>query len=117
MTADGRSGNGGPRYDVFLSYHWRDREPVEDLARALRDRNVDVFLDRWRLTPGLPWQQELEEALRDCRAVAVCVGPGEMGSWQQREADMAMNRQGRAKTFPVIPCSCLARNLPSGFSD
>jgi hypothetical protein len=35
--------------------------------------------------------------------VAVCVGPGELGPWQQREAYLALERQARAPRFPVIP--------------
>src|SRR5262245_17161890 len=80
MTADDESRSAGPVTVPSLSYHWRDRARVEELARALGDRGLRVFLDRWYLTPGLPWPQRLETALRDCRAVVVCVGAGEMGS-------------------------------------
>jgi len=41
--------------------------------------------------------------LRACRAVAVCVGPGEMGPWQQREVNLALERQSADPSFPVIP--------------
>jgi hypothetical protein len=93
----------GDRYDVFLSYHWRDHERVEALARWLRDKDLSVFLDRWYLVPGRPWPQALEQVLRACRAVAVCVGPGEMGPWQQREVNLALERQATDPSFPVIP--------------
>src|SRR5262249_48009899 len=90
-------------YDVFLSYHWRDHDRVEAIARALRERNLNVFLDRWYLHPGRPWPQELENVMRSCKAAAVCVGPGEMGPWQQREMNMALERQTKESDFPVIP--------------
>src|SRR5262245_1321396 len=90
-------------YDVFLSYHWRDHPHVETIARALRERDLNVFLDRWYLHPGRPWPQELEKVMRSCKAVAVCVGPGEMGPWQQREMNMALERQAKEIEFPVIP--------------
>jgi hypothetical protein len=90
-------------YDVFLSYHWRDHAHVESIARALRERDLNVFLDRWYLHPGRPWPQELEKVMRSCKAVAVCVGPGEMGPWQQREKNMALERQAHEHDFPVIP--------------
>jgi len=93
MSEDAQSRSGGPGYDAFLSYHWRDRAQVEELARNLGDRGLRVFLDRWYLIPGLPWPQRLETALRDCRAVVVSVGAGEMGPWQQREAYVALERQ------------------------
>ena len=33
----------------------------------------------------------------------MCVGPGEIGPWQQREVNMALERQAREREFPVIP--------------
>ena len=92
-------------FDVCLSYHWRDQREVDALARKLREQGLAVFLDRWYLTPGQPWPKELERVLATCSAVAVCVGPGEMGPWQQREKYFALERQGKEPGFPVIPCS------------
>jgi WD40 repeat protein len=91
------------RYDGFLSYNWRDHAAVETVAHALRNRGLTVFLDRWYLVPGRPWHQALEEILGTCRAVAVFLGPYGMGPWQQREKGLALNRQARDLTFPVIP--------------
>ena len=90
-------------YDVFLSYSWRDAELVESLARWLKANQVTPFLDRWYLAPGQSWPQALETRLADCGAVAVCIGPGELGAWQQREVNLALQRQGRDPAFPVIP--------------
>ena len=90
-------------YDVFVSYHWRDHAPVEALALTLRDLGLRVFLDRWYLHPGRAWPQELEAVMSACQAVAICVGPGGMGPWQQREVNLALDRQVRESTFPVIP--------------
>jgi WD40 repeat protein len=92
-----------PRYDVFISYNWRDHAPVENVARALRERGLTVFLDRWYIVPGRPWPQVLEEAIDACRAVAVFLGPQGMGHWQQREKDLALERQSRDPGFSVIP--------------
>ncbi|MFZ4702430.1 MAG: TIR domain-containing protein, partial [Candidatus Methylumidiphilus sp.] len=102
-------------YDVFLSYHWRDQTPVHALAEKLRNQNLHVFLDRWYLTPGQPWPELLEQALATCGAVAVCIGPGEMGSWQQREQHYALDRQSREKGFPVIPVLMPGAEPPLGF--
>jgi hypothetical protein len=90
-------------YDVFLSYNWRDHGATESIAQALRHRGLKVFLDRWYLAPGQRWQAKLEEVLGSCRAVAICIGPGDMGPWQQREKELAVDRQTRETTFPVIP--------------
>jgi len=91
------------RYDLFLSYHWRDRAEVETVAQVLRREGLNVFLDRWYLVPGQRWQTALENALLSCRAVAVLLGPHGLGSWQQREKELALDRKAREEDFPVIP--------------
>ena len=106
-------------YDVFLSYHWRDHAHVEALAHRLREQKLSVFLDRWYLTPGQSWPKALETTLASCRAVAVCIGQGEMGPWQQREQYLALERQVAAErqgqTFPVIPILLPGAEPPLGF--
>ena len=107
------------QFDVFLSYHWRDHAQVEVLARRLQQQNLTVFLDRWYLTPGQSWPKALEVALAHCRAVAVCIGQGEMGPWQQREQYLALERQvaaeRRGQRFPVIPVLLPGAEPPLGF--
>jgi energy-coupling factor transporter ATP-binding protein EcfA2 len=103
------------RYDLFLSYSTVDHSIVEDCARKLRDSGVEPFLDRWYLAPGARWRTKLEETLSTCKAVAVFVGRGEMGSWQQREVDVALDLQGKRVDFPVIPVLLPGCEAPLGF--
>ena len=102
-------------YDAFISYHSRDQSQVQALAEKLRGQNLQVFLDRWYLTPGQPWPQMLEQALSACGAVAVCIGPGELGPWQQRELYSALDRQAKETGFPVIPVLLPGAEPPLGF--
>jgi WD40 repeat protein len=90
-------------FDVFFSYSTRDHAAVERVARDLTGYGIRVFLDRWYLTPGQPWPQALEQTLAACNAVAVFIGPEGLGPWQQRERDLALDRQAREFGFPVIP--------------
>lgn len=107
------------QFDVFLSYHWRDHAHVEALAKRLLEQSLTVFLDRWYLTPGQSWPKELEATLARCRAMAVCIGQGEMGPWQQREQYLALERQVAAersgRSFPVIPILLPGAEPPLGF--
>ena len=94
----------GLTYDVFLSYRSRDHARVRALADALgKHAGLRVFLDRWYLVAGQPWLGALERALTSCRAAAICIGPGELGPWQQRELCLALDRQARDPSFRVIP--------------
>ncbi len=107
------------QFDVFLSYHWRDHAQVEALGKRLREQNLTVFLDRWYLTPGQSWPKALETTLANCRAVAICIGQGDMGPWQQREQYLALERQvsveRHGQTFPVIPVLLPGAESPLGF--
>ena len=101
--------------DIFLSYNSADHSVVEDIARKLRDEGLEPFLDRWHLAPGMRWRSKLEETLSSCKAVAIFVGPGEMGSWQQREVDVALDLQSRNPNLPVIPVLLPGCEPPLGF--
>jgi hypothetical protein len=102
-------------YDVFLSYNSADHGVVEDVAHKLRHEGLEPFLDRWYLAPGARWRCELEKILGSCKAVAIFVGPGEMGSWQQREVDVALDIQSRNPNSPVIPVLLRGCEPPLGF--
>ena len=79
-------------YDLFLSYNSADHKFVEYVAPKLRDEGLEAFLDRWALAPGMRWSK-LEKTLSTCRSVGISVGQGELGSWQQREVDVALDLQ------------------------
>jgi hypothetical protein len=102
-------------FDVFFSYSTVDHAAVERVARSLHERGIRVFLDRWYLAAGQPWPQALEQTLAACGAVAVFIGADGLGPWQQRERDLALDRQGREPGFPVIPVLLSAADPALGF--
>lgn len=52
-------------YDFFISYHWESGGSYAvNLAQRLRDRNYDVFLDRYEYAVGDDWKREGRRALR-----------------------------------------------------
>jgi tetratricopeptide (TPR) repeat protein len=102
-------------YDLFLSYNSADHTLVEEIARKIRDEHLEPFLDRWYLVPGVRWRPRLEQILSSCKAVAIFVGAGEMGRWQQREVDVALDLQANRQSFPVIPVLLPGCEPPLGF--
>ena len=109
------NGSDSVSYDLFLSYNSADHTLVEQIARKIRDEYLEPFLDRWYLVPGARWRPRLEQILGSCKAVAVFVGPGEMGRWQQREVDVALDLQANCPSFPVIPVLLPGCEPPLGF--
>lgn len=62
-------GEKSPEFDLFLSYNRRDREVVEPLAQAFRNRKLRVFKDDWYLRPGEFWPAVLEKKIEASRAL------------------------------------------------
>lgn len=90
-------------YEAFCSYSRADEHTVRRVVAALRERGITTFLDRDSLPPGQPWPALLAKHIKDSCSVLVFVGPTGMGTWQQRERDLALLRQTREPDFPVIP--------------
>jgi hypothetical protein len=109
------NGSDSVSYDLFLSYNSADHTLVEEIARKIRGEHLEAFLDRWYLVPGARWRARLEQILSSCKAVAIFVGPGEMGRWQQREVDVALDLQANCPSFPVIPVLLPGCEPPLGF--
>jgi hypothetical protein len=86
----------------------------------LKDAGLQTFLDRDQLPAGQPWLPTLEQGIARSAAVAVFLGPTGLGTWQQREVHLALDRQAeeerQGRAFPVIPV-LLARDTdpPGGF--
>jgi formylglycine-generating enzyme required for sulfatase activity/pyruvate-formate lyase-activating enzyme len=73
------------RFDVFLSYNRADQRAVLEVAEALRDAGLKVWLDDWVVPPGELWQRALEAAIETLPAAAVLVGDHGEGPWQSLE--------------------------------
>jgi hypothetical protein len=93
--------------NVFLSYSRADTPAVRQIQAYLKQAGLATFLDRDQLPAGQPWLSALEQAIARCAAVAVLVGTAGLGTWQQREVQLALDRQAEAERtghpFPVIP--------------
>ncbi len=89
-------------FDVFLSHNSKDKPAVRELAEALRDRGLKVWLDEWELTPGRRWQEALEKTIRTVRCAAVLVGKAGFGPWESPEMRACLAESVR-RELPVIP--------------
>lgn len=91
-------------FDVFLSHNGRDKPAVEQIAHVLTQKyGLKCWLDKWNLIPGEPWQEALEEALDQCRTVAVFVGPNTISPWENEEMRAALATRVQEKKRRVIP--------------
>jgi hypothetical protein len=90
-------------FDVFVSYARVDWRHAADIDSFLRAQGLTSFFDRRNLSPGLPWVRGLEKALNATKAAIILVGPHGLGNTQQYERDLAIIRQTRDPSFPIVP--------------
>ncbi len=81
------------QYDAFLSHNSADKPAVEELAKRLRAAGIEPWLDKWHLIPGVPWQEEIEQALDRCSTCVVFVGAAGLGPWHHEEMRAAIDRR------------------------
>lgn len=92
------------KYNAFLSHNSQDKPIVEKIAKWLEDESkLSVWLDKWNLIPGDPWQEEIEIALDGSECCVVFLGPYGMGAWQNEEMRAAMEKRVSGKTLRVVP--------------
>jgi len=103
-------------YDVFLSHNSKDKPAVETLAVRLMDEaRIKVWLDKWNLIPGEPWQEEIERALDQAQTCAVFLGPSGFGGWHHEEMRAALDQRvaDRTRKFRVIPVLLPGATMPA----
>ncbi len=100
-------------FDVFLSHNSKDKPAVETLAvRLAGEARIKVWLDKWNLIPGEPWQEGLEEALDQSRTCAVFIGPTGLSPWNHEGMRNALQRRVQQAGFRVIPVLLPGATMP-----
>lgn len=79
--------------EIFISYASADRDTARALAQFLERQSCSVFWDR-TIPPGRTWDEVLEKALREARAVIVLWSKAAVASeWVKAEAGDAASRR------------------------
>ncbi len=102
-------------FDVFLSHNSKDKTAVRELAQALRERGVIVWLDEDELRPGLSWQTLLENGIKLSKSIAVLIGRDGLGPWEDEEMQAALVhavKDGRPAIPVVLPDAPSQPRLP-----
>lgn len=97
--------NAGPSaYNVFLSYASEDGDIAEEIARALTDRGVRVWMDRLVLNVGDSIRQSVDHGLANSRFGIVLLSPHYFQKqWPQHELNGLLNRQINERRTVVLP--------------
>lgn len=88
------------RYEsrCFPKSNYEDRLAVEEIARQPTIKyKLKCWLDKCHLTPGVSWQEALEDVLDQGQTIAVFLRPSKISSWEiedmcvARKLDTNMN--------------------------
>ena len=90
-------------YDVFLSFRNEDRKIVSRIAENFAREDIKVWFDEWVLVPGSLWQEELKKGVANSSAIAVFIGRGGLGKWQEQELKSLMKAGMEGTPNRVIP--------------
>ena len=108
---------------LFLSYSNKDRQKVHELAIALREVGIDVWLDRWEIKVGDQISQKIDAGLQDAEFLAIWLTNRSIASgWVQREWQAKFNEEistGKTAVLPLLgePCEIPALLRDKKYAD
>jgi len=103
-------------YDVFISYSHANKDEVIFIAQELEHLHSDIriFLDRKELSPGASWQQEIFEAIDDCKKVIPIFSPSYITSKVcKEEYNIAHFRHRDSEKGVLVPIYLYTAPLPT----
>jgi hypothetical protein len=93
---------GAKRFDVFLAHNSKDKPEIRLLADALVSKGIKPWIDADEIAPGQSFQDAIQQAIQNVRAIAICVGRGGLGKWQGLELKAAISKCVDSG-IPVVP--------------
>ncbi|CAN5330626.1 hypothetical protein BH10PSE6_BH10PSE6_46360 [soil metagenome] len=104
-----------PLYDVFISYSRKDEEAAKHLHKCLTEppHALKVFIDKQAIDIGAAWQQEIFDALENCRSTAVLYSPDFLQSKVCKEEFNIAWMRRRETDAPVFPLLVREVALPT----
>jgi hypothetical protein len=97
---------------VYISYSHGDIEWVRQFAEALRKRDIDVWLDDWKIKPGDLWQEKVEAGLRGSDAI-VSVLTAENAQSPGLFADLGLALGMGKPLIPIVSADLDSAAIPS----
>lgn len=94
-------------FDIFISYSELDAKWVEWVENKLASRLEDehgfrVWLPKWWLIPGMPWETAWDSGMDQSRCYAICVGKQTSMDWFKQEVQRAIRRKQEIPSFRVL---------------
>ncbi len=89
-------------FDVFLAHNSQDKPQVEAIAKLLKERGLNPWLDKEQIPPGRWFQDVIQTAIPNARSAAMFIGVKGLGTWQVAELRGFMEQCVKIG-IPLIP--------------
>ncbi|MEO0407395.1 MAG: TIR domain-containing protein [Cyanobacteria bacterium P01_A01_bin.135] len=90
------------QFDVFLAHNSNDKPLIRQLRDHLQAEGIQTWLDEDNILPGRQFQDEVQNAIRQIKSAAICIGQSGLGRWQDLELK-AFISECVERGVPVIP--------------
>ena len=84
---------------IFISYARKDQEFALKLAQDLRSAGVTIWVDKFDIPPGAPWDRTIQNALKTCESLLVILSPSSVDSENVQDEVAFILKQKK----PIIP--------------
>jgi hypothetical protein len=103
---------------VFICHRGADQAAAERLARELRERGHDVWLDTWKIELGDSIIERINSGLLAASYLVLCCSAAQSTSaWMDREWMSALARQLGGADVRVLPVRLTGGELPAILAD
>ena len=93
---------------VFVSYARLDQDFVLQLAQALKERGVSIWIDQWDIPAGANWDRSIDDAIRNSNKFLIVLSPAATASENAGEVGGELRRalEQHKEIVPVLyrPC-------------
>lgn len=103
---------------MFVSYAQADKEVARQVAEALRDAGLLVWIDAWELAPGDSIAERIDRGIASSDILLVLLSQSSVSSlWVQKELSAALSGELRDRAITVIPALIEDCDIPPLLAD
>ncbi|MDZ8259606.1 SAV_2336 N-terminal domain-related protein [Nostoc sp. ChiQUE01b] len=89
-------------FDMFLCHNTQDKPLVEAIAKQLRQRGLNPWLDNKEIRAGKSFQYAIQEGIQQVKSAAIFISLNGLGKWQLEEL-RSLNSRFVNENLPLIP--------------
>lgn len=103
---------------MFVSYAQADKGVARQVAEALRDAGLLVWIDAWDLAPGDSIAERIDQGIASSDILLVLLSQSSVASqWVQKELSTALSGELRDRAITVIPALIEDCDVPPLLAD